>query len=105
MKRVLWLLLALAPWTTLEARTRPAPSFLDHRGLLYEQLSPQRWRIGVTGVGAFDTSEVRHRLLRRAAKLTLSRGFDWFEAIGDRPEPVETKDAVDVPAPGPKSVA
>ena len=90
--------LAAAP-PGVEGKTAPAPVRSNQAAILYVQLSPERWRIGMSGLGAFDRAQVEHQVLRKAAKLMLSRGFDWFEAIGERPEPVESENAVDPQRP------
>jgi hypothetical protein len=104
MKRVLAAVLGVIALETLiagcgDAKPLAAKSRIPEEGLLYQQLSPERWRIGWRGVGAFDAARVQHDVLRHAAKLTLSRSFDWFEPIGERPEPVEDKTAVDPQRP------
>jgi hypothetical protein len=98
MKRHLAVILALTPLGAPLAKT-PVMAKSDHRGVLYQQLSPQRWRVGFDGLGAADPPAIQHLILRTAAKLTLARGFDWFEPIGERPEPVETAAASDPQRP------
>ena len=71
----------------------PAAGPGDH--ILYTQLSSVRWRIGMKGEGAFDPTEINTAVMRKAAKLSLAYGFDWFEPIGERAEPVESLSAVD----------
>jgi len=89
--------LGLAPLNLVMAWAKgPAPPAIgpgDH--ILYTQLSSVRWRIGMRGEGAPDPAEINTAVMRKAAKLSLAYGFDWFEPIGERAEPVESLAAID----------
>lgn len=98
MRRLLIAIALLAPFSVADAKSKSsAPPLPVVKGnqILYTQLSVVRWRIGMKGQGAADPVAISHVVRRKAAKLTLDYGFDWFEAIGERPEPVESVDAVD----------
>jgi hypothetical protein len=97
MRRLLIAVMLLAPLDLATARSRSSapPPEKPGQHILYTQLSPVRWRIGMKGDGAFDPAEIDTAVLRKAAKLSLTYGFDWFEPIGERAEPVESADAVD----------
>ncbi len=98
MRRLLIVIALLAPLSVADAKPKsalPPPPEVKGDHILYTQLSVVRWRIGMKGAGAPDPAAITHAIRRKAAKLTLDYGFDWFEAIGERAEPVESIDAVD----------
>jgi hypothetical protein len=83
------------PSSARAGATAPPPG----RGVLYEPLSPQRWRVGFSGVGGFDRADVEARIWRQSAKIALRNGFDWIEPIGERTAPVESTAALDPQRP------
>lgn len=99
MKRFILILSAFCIAAPALAKAPTPPSRAAAMGVLYAQLSPQRWRIGFADTGTLNAQSVERRILKEAAKLTLHEGFTWFAPIGENPEPVETKTAIEVTRP------
>lgn len=63
------------------------------------KLEQNRWRVTFQGNSLTSRQTVENYLLYRAAELTVSQGYDWFETV-DRKTDKHTETYVD-PAPGP----
>lgn len=56
-----------------------APSDQASGGYSDQRIEPGRWRVSFSGNDLTSRDTVEKYLLFRAAQLTLSRGYDWFE--------------------------
>ncbi len=54
---------------------RASGGYFDH------QIEVNRWQVGFKGNDATPRATVERYLLFRSAQLTLSQGYDWFEAV------------------------
>ena len=80
------LLLALA---ALSACATPTPyqALVPERGGYSEQrLAENRYRVVFAGNAHTSPEQLEAHLLRRAAELTLERGYEWFTVSGQRVE-------------------
>jgi hypothetical protein len=64
------------PYQPLHARgTQASGGYFDH------QIEANRWQVGFKGNELTSRQTVERYLLYRAAELTTTQGYDWFEAV------------------------
>ena len=51
-------------------------------GYVETPIEHDRWRVSFRGAGGTDIQRVSDLALRRAAELTLAKGYDWFCIVG-----------------------
>ncbi len=73
--------LSLAACATTPTVYQPAtgPGVL---GYVETPIEHDRWRVSFRGAGGTDIGRVGDLALRRAAELTLAKGYDWFRVVG-----------------------
>jgi hypothetical protein len=87
MKRLLFAAIAVSALALAGCETATpyqplgAPHAQASGGYFDHQIEANRWQVGFKGNSLTSRETVERYLLYRSAELTLSQGFDWFEAV------------------------